>query len=137
MFNKGGISTDTFGSVTQILGNTKFIGLSVIVDNTAKDASGMCLAGTPLKGDFLSRDGGAGAFVEAAAGSETTPSDANCVLLHDIEFDGSNDANATVVTKGTIQLKYLDASVAAKYTEQVIEALAAHGIDVINSPLGE
>lgn len=132
MFNVGGITKTDYANQRQILGNTVFIGLSVIIDNTAKNDSGVCLAGTPLNGDLTKRDGGANAFVKASAGNATTPSDAVCVLLHDVVFDGSNDANATVVIKGTVQLDKMDSSVEAMYSEYVITALAQHGIDCIN-----
>ena len=138
MFNVGGISTENYVNIDQILANTNFIAISAIVDNTAKGDDGKCLAGTPLNGDFTKRDGGANAFTKATAGTAAegttpeTPSNANCVLLHDIEFDGSNDANATVLIKGTVQLKHMDSDVEELYTALVIKALAAHGIDCIN-----
>lgn len=138
MFNAGGITSTEYVNIDQILANTNFVAISAIIDNTAKNASGKCLAGTPLKGDFTKRDGGANAFVEASAGTPAAgttpavPSDANCVLLHDIDFDGSNDANGTVLIKGTVQLKHMASATEEKWTALVIEALAANGINAIN-----
>jgi len=130
MFNAGGVKTESYVNVNQILGNTVFTALSVIVDNTAKNSDGKCLAGTPLHGDFTKRDGGANAFVKETTANSA--SNANCVLLHDIEFDGNNDANATVLIKGTVQLKRMATATEALYTSAVIAALASHGIDCIN-----
>ena len=130
MLNAGGISTESIVNVDQILANTNFVAISAIVDNTAKNAAGKCLAGTPLYGDFTQRDGGAIAYVKET--TTTGVSNANCVLLHDIEFDGSNDANATILIKGTVQLKHMAAATEELWTEAVIAALAAHGIDAIN-----
>lgn len=130
MFNVGGISSESIVNVDQILANTNYIAISAIVDNTAKNSDGKCLAGTPLKGDFTKRDGGANAYVKET--TTTGVSNANCVLLHDIEFDGSNDANATILIKGTVQLKHMAAATEELWTSAVITALAAHGIDAIN-----
>lgn len=130
MYNVGGVKSESYVNINQILGNTHFIGLSVILDNTAKNAAGKCLAGTPLYGDLTKRDGGANAFVKETTTSGA--SNANCVLLHDVEFDGTNDANATVLVKGTVQLKHMDSTVEALYTSAVLAALASHGIDAIN-----
>lgn len=130
MFNVGGITKENVVNVNQILANTNYIAVSAIVDNTAKNADGMCLAGTPLYGDLTARDGGANAYVKET--TATGASNANCVLLHDIVFDGSNDANATILIKGTVQLKNMAAATEALWTSAVIDALAAHGIDAIN-----
>lgn len=130
MFNVGGITKENVVNVNQILANTNYIAISAIVDNTAKNADGMCLAGTPLYGDFTARDGGSDAFVKETTSSGT--SNANCVLLHDIVFDGNNDANATILIKGTLQLDKMATATEALWTSAVIAALAAHGIDAIN-----
>lgn len=130
MLNVGGITTETIVNVDQILANTNYVAISAIVDNTAKNAAGKCLAGTPLYGDFTQRDGGANAYVKET--TTTGVSNANCVLLHDIEFDGSNDQNATILIKGTVQLKHMAAATEELWTSAVIAALAAHGIDAIN-----
>lgn len=130
MFNVGGITKENLVNVNQILANTNYIAISAIVDNTAKNADGMCLAGTPLYGDFTARDGGSDAFVKETTSSGT--SNANCVLLHDIVFDGNNDANATILIKGTVQMKMMATATEALWTSAVITALAAHGIDAIN-----
>lgn len=130
MFNVGGITTESIVNINQILANTDYVAISAIVDNTAKNSDGKCLAGTPLFGDFTKRDGGANAFVKET--TTTGVSNANCVLLHDIEFDGNNDANATILIKGTVQLKHMATATEALWTSAVIAALAAHGIDAIN-----
>ena len=130
MFNVGGITTESIVNINQILANTDYVAISAIVDNTAKNADGKCLAGTPLYGDFTKRDGGANAFVKET--TTTGVSNANCVLLHDIEFDGSNDANATILIKGTVQLKHMATATKALWTSAVIAALAGRGIDAIN-----
>ena len=130
MLNVGGITTESIVNVDQILANTNYVAISAIVDNTAKNAAGKCLAGTPLYGDFTQRDGGANAYVKET--TTTGVSNANCVLLHDIEFDGSNDQNATILIKGPVQLKHMAAATEELWTSAVIAALAAHGIDAIN-----
>ena len=62
----------------------------------------------------------------------TGASNANCVLLHDVEFDGAADANATVLIHGTVQLNKLDSVTAAVYNNAIhIANLAANGIRVI------
>lgn len=59
-------------------------------------------------------------------------SDVSCILLHDIEFEGTADANATVLIHGAIQLGKLDSVTAAIYNSTIhIATLAAHGIYVI------
>lgn len=130
MLNVGGISSESIVNVDQILANTNYVAISAIVDNTAKNAAGKCLAGTPLYGDFTKRDGGANAYVKET--TTTGVSNANCVLLHDIEFDGSNDQNATILIKGTVQLKHMASATEELWTSAVIAAMAAHGIDAIN-----
>lgn len=130
MFNVGGITTESIVNINQILANTDYVAISAIVDNTAKNSDGKCLAGTPLYGDFTKRDGGSNAYVKET--TTTGVSNANCVLLHDIEFDGNNDANATILIKGTVQLKHMATATEALWTSAVIAALAAHGIDAIN-----
>lgn len=130
MLNVGGITKESIVNVDQILANTNYVVISAIVDNTAKNAAGMCLAGTPLYGDFTQRDGGANAYVKET--TTTGVSNANCVLLHDIVFDGSNDQNATILIKGTVQLKHMASATEELWTDAVIAALAAHGIDAIN-----
>ena len=130
MFNVGGIKKENLVNVNQILANTNYIAISAIVDNTAKNANGMCLAGTPLYGDFTKRDGGTAAYVKETTTSGA--SNANCVLLHDIVFDGNNDANATILIKGTVQLKHMATATEALWTSAVIAALAANGINAIN-----
>ena len=133
MFNQSGIVKTDLVNVRQILGNEHYIAVSAIIDNTAKNSDGMCLAGTPLAGDLLKRAGGADAFTKATttggAGSETNP--AKFVLLHDVVFDGNNDANATVLIHGVIQKNKCDSSVQTLLDSHAVKALAANGIYVI------
>ena len=133
MFNNGSIKTQAYVNVKQILGNDHFVAVGAVIDNTAKNSDGVCLAGTPLTGDLLLRNGGANAFTKAAttgtAGSETNP--AKFVLLHDVVFDGTNDANATVLVHGVIQKAKCDSSVQTLLDSHAVKALAANGIYVI------
>lgn len=133
MFNQSGIVKTDLVNIRQILGNEHYIAVSAIIDNTAKNSDGMCLAGTPLAGDLLKRAGGADAFTKATttggSGSETNP--AKFVLLHDVVFDGNNDANATVLIHGVIQKNKCDSSVQTLLDSHAVKALAANGIYVI------
>ena len=133
MLNQSGIVKTDLVNVRQILGNEHYIAVSAIIDNTAKNSDGMCLAGTPITGDLLNRGGGADAFTKATttcgSGSETNP--AKFVLLHDVVFDGNNDANATVLIHGVIQKNKCDSSVQTLLDSHAVKALAANGIYVI------
>ena len=133
MFNQSGITKTNLTNVRQILGNEHYIAVSAIIDNTAKNSDGMCLAGTPLTGDLLKRAGGADAFTKATttggSGSETNP--AKFVLLHDVEFDGTNDANVTVLVHGFVQKNKCDSTVQTLLDSFAVKALAANGIYVI------
>ena len=133
MFNNGSIKTQAYVNVKQILGNDHFVAVGAVIDNTAKNSDGVCLAGTPLTGDLLLRNGGANAFTKATttggSGSETNP--AKFVLLHDVVFDGTNDANATVLIHGVIQKAKCDSSVQTLLDSHAVKALAANGIYVI------
>lgn len=71
-------------------------------------------AGTPLKGDLLSRDV---AFTKDA----TTP---NCVLLHDVTIPtGATSANGTIIIEGTVDVLKLDSVTSALITSEVVSAL--------------
>ena len=133
MFNNGKLVTETLVNVKQILANEHFVAVGAILDNTAKNSDGKCLAGTPLAGDLLKRTGGADAFTKATttggSGSETNP--AKFVLLHDVEFDGTNDANVTVLVHGFIQKNKCDSTVQTLLDGFAVKALAANGIYVI------
>ena len=133
MFNQSGIVKTDLVNIRQILGNEHYIAVSAIIDNTAKNSDGMCLAGTPLTGDLLKRAGGADAFTKATttggSGSETNP--AKFVLLHDVEFDGTNDANVTVLVHGFVQKNKCDSTVQTLLDNFAVKALAANGIYVI------
>ena len=133
MLNQSGIVKTDLVNVRQILGNEHYIAVSAIIDNTAKNSDGMCLAGTPLTGDLLKRAGGADAFTKATttggSGSETNP--AKFVLLHDVVFDGTNDANATVLILGVVQKSNFDSSVQTLVDSHSVKALAANVIYVI------
>ena len=133
MLNNGKLVTETLVNVKQILANDHFVAVGAILDNTAKNSDGKCLAGTPLTGDLLKRVGGADAFTKATttggSGSETNP--AKFVLLHDVEFDGTNDANVTVLVHGFIQKNKCDSTVQTLLDNFAVKALAANGIYVI------
>ena len=133
MLNNGKLVTETLVNVKQILANDHFVAVGAILDNTAKNSDGKCLAGTPLMGDLLKRTGGADAFTKATttggSGSETNP--AKFVLLHDVEFDGTNDANVTVLVHGFIQKNKCDSTVQTLLDGFAVKALAANGIYVI------
>lgn len=133
MLNNGKLVTETLVNVKQILANEHFVAVGAILDNTAKNSDGKCLAGTPLTGDLLKRTGGADAFTKATttggSGSETNP--AKFVLLHDVEFDGTNDANATVLVHGFVQKNKCDSTVQTLLDNFAVKALAANGIYVI------
>ena len=133
MLNNGKLVTEAVVNVRQILANEHFVAVGAILDNTAKNSDGKCLAGTPLTGDLLKRTGGADAFTKATttggSGSETNP--AKFVLLHDVEFDGTNDANVTVLVHGFVQKNKCDSTVQALLDGFAVKALAANGIYVI------
>ena len=133
MFNNGKLVTEDVVNVRQILANEHFVAVGAILDNTAKNSDGKCLAGTPLTGDLLKRTGGADAFTKATttggSGSETNP--AKFVLLHDVEFDGTNDANVTVLVHGFVQKNKCDSTVQTLLDGFAVKALAANGIYVI------
>lgn len=133
MLNNGKLVTETLVNVKQILANEHFVAVGAILDNTAKNSDGKCLAGTPLTGDLLKRTGGADAFTKATttggSGSETNP--AKFVLLHDVEFDGTNDANVTVLVHGFVQKNKCDSTVQTLLDGPAVKALAANGIYVI------
>ena len=133
MFNQSGIVKTDLVNVRQILGNEHYIAVSAIIDNTAKNSDGMCLAGTPLTGDLLKRAGGADAFTKATTtgGSGSETNSAKFVLLHDVEFDGTNDANVTVLVHGFVQKNKCDSTVQTLLDGPAVKALAANGIYVI------
>lgn len=124
MFNNGSIKTQAYVNVKQILGNDHFVAVGAVIDNTAKNSDGVCLAGTPLTGDLLLRNGGANAFTKATTG-------AKFILLHDVVFEGTNDANATVLIHGVIQKNKCDSTVQTLLSAENITALAENGIYVI------
>ena len=72
-------------------------------------------AGTPLRGDLLSRDV---PFVSES----TTP---NAVLLHDVTIPtGATSANGTIIIEGTVDVLKLDSATASLVTSTVVSALA-------------
>ena len=133
MFNQSGIVKTDLVNIRQILGNEHYIAVSAIIDNTAKNSDGMCLAGTPITGDLLKRAGGADAFTKATTtgGSGSETNSAKFVLLHDVEFDGTNDANVTVLVHGFVQKNKCDSTVQTLLDGPAVKALAANGIYVI------
>lgn len=124
MFNNHSIVTENYVNVKQILANDHFVAVGAVIDNTAKNSEGVCLAGTPLTGDLLVRNGADGAFTKATE-------NAKFVLLHDVKFEGTNDANATVLIHGVIQKNKCDSTVQTLLSAGNVTALAANGIYVI------
>ena len=133
MFNQSGIVKTDLVNIRQILGNEHYIAVSAIIDNTAKNSDGMCLASTPLTGDLLKRAGGADAFTKATTtgGSGSETNSAKFVLLHDVKFDGTNDANVTVLVHGFVQKNKCDSTVQTLLDGFAVKALASNGIYVI------
>ena len=133
MLNNGKLVTETLVNVKQILANDHFVAVGAILDNTAKNSDGKCLAGTPLTGDLLKRTGGADAFTKATTTcvSCSDTNSAKFVLLHDVEFDGTNDANVTVLVHGFVQKNKCDSTVQTLLDSFAVKALAANGIYVI------
>lgn len=84
-------------------------------------------------GDLLKRAGGTDAFTKATTtgGSGSETNSAKFVLLHDVKFDGTNDANVTVLVHGFVQKNKCDSTVQTLLDGPAVKALAANGIYVI------
>lgn len=130
------VETKTYGpSQKQILlADELAFTLGAQIGNTGvtanADGKKILKAGTPLKGDWLDRDT---AFVKATTStsgegaSATQTSNANAVLLHDVDVTGG-DVNGTIISVGHIDMLKLDSDVQALITTPVITALKAEGI---------
>ena len=109
-----GINTNTI-----LFASQPMLAVGIVLDNSAKDSSGVCKAGMPLTGDLKARTT---AFTKA---STSTGSNAVGILLHDVVFDGENDANATLLIIGAVNISKVDSTTAANITADVISALPA------------
>ena len=114
MLNQSGIKKTTYGGPVQILFNVQnqmSVGIKL-----AKNFSGavtengrkIVKAGTPLSGDLTARGT---AFVAAA----DTTAPAVGVLLHDVDVT-DNDANATLLIWGFVNLSRVDSATVSKIT---------------------
>ena len=101
---------------TQILFTSDMhVAVGVVVANATKDKNNMLKAGSPLSGDLKARTT---PFVAAAEGKEAVG-----VLLHDVKFEGEEDANATLLISGFVNMDRLDEATAKLITEDVIASL--------------
>lgn len=124
MLNRTGIKTESAVAVNQILANTQFqVSFSVIVGNAGitADAQGRKIlkAGTPISGNLEARGT---AFVKET--TTTNVSNANAVLLHDVDVTSGN-ANGTALVFGFVNLSKVDSATQALITNDVKTALKA------------
>lgn len=120
MLNRSGITKTTAAAPTQILAdvdNQFSVGCVVpaSMQATANDgARKVVKAGTPLKLDLSNLQTVAAApTTNPAAASDTTASDMNAVLLHDVDVTGGN-ANGTALIFGFVNLNRVDTTTAAE-----------------------
>lgn len=125
------VETKSYGAPQKqiLLADELAFTLGAQIGNTGvtADANGKKIlkAGTPLKGDWLDRDT---AFVKATTTTgETASSNANAVLLHDVDVT-NGDVNGTIISVGHIDMLKLDSDVQTLITAPVIAALKAEGI---------
>lgn len=125
MLNQTGIKKNSYVSTNQILFNTDpFVAVSIIVDDAlgvTDSATGRKIvkAGTPLTGDLTARET---VFGEVNEASDTLPSDAKGILLHDVDVT-TGDANGTLLIFGFVNVDRIDKTVMAKNNDYVKEAL--------------
>lgn len=117
MFNKDGITKQSYGSRVQILANVEMqaaVGCRVAVALGKVDGTGRKIvkAGTPVKGDLS-------ALTTAFTAADT---DAAGVLLHDVDVT-KGDGNATLLLFGFVNLNRLESDTKALITEDVKTAL--------------
>lgn len=120
MLNRSGIKSTTGAAPTQILAdvdNQFSVGCIVpaSMQATANDGTRKVVkAGTPLKIDLSNLQTAAAApTTSPAAASDTTASDMNAVLLHDVDVTDGN-ANGTALVFGFVNLNRVDATTVAK-----------------------
>lgn len=113
MFNRDGIRKDTYGAPRQILANVEFqysVGCVVpkALGTTVGDKT-IAKAGTPVNIDLTNTLTAVKAV--AAAGTGTTATPMNAVLLHDVDVTAGN-ANGTALIFGFVNLNRVETSVA-------------------------
>lgn len=113
-----GIKKETAVNVNQILGAlTRYHAVGVVVSNaTAVTENGrkVVKAGTPLAGDLLDR---------ATAFTVATGANAVGILLHDVDVTDGPNGDGALLTGGVVNVNRIDATTAAKITQEVITAL--------------
>lgn len=126
MLNTPGIKKVSAVAPTQILFNVQnqmSVGVKLAKTFTGavtEDSRKIVKAGTPLTGDLTARDT---AFTAAAdSGSGTVTNNAVGILLHDVDVT-DNDANATLLIWGFVDMNKIDTTTAAKITASVKTAL--------------
>lgn len=123
MFNRSGITTDTYGAPKQILANVE---LQASVGCIVPQALGVVVggrkiakAGTPINVNLESLNAAAKAPAAGTAAAGDDPAvpavPMNAVLLHDVDVTAGN-ANGTALIFGFVNLNRLDASVVAAIT---------------------
>ena len=108
----------------QILFATEpLISTSAVVGNAGivagADGKKILKAGTPVYGNLQARGT---AFVKETTGGSPSASNANAVVLHDVDVTDGN-ANGTIVVFGAINTAALDSAVASLITTEVKAAL--------------
>lgn len=118
MLNNGGIRTETFGNVNQILvaPSSLQFAVGIVVDDTGVTADSrgkkIIKAGTPVAGDLMNRTE---PFQKAATGVEG-------VLVHDVDVT-VGEANASLLLFGFVNVSRLDDETKALITDGVKEEL--------------
>ena len=126
MLNTPGIKKVSAVAPTQILFNVQnqmSVGVKLAKNFTGavtEDSRKIVKAGTTLTGDLTARDT---AFTAAAdSSSGTVTNNAVGILLHDVDVT-DNDANATLLIWGFVDMNKIDTTTAAKITASVKTAL--------------
>lgn len=123
MFNRSGITKTTAVTPNQIDAFPRFtVAVGAVIDDAyyvTRDGKKIVPAGTPLYGDLTARTT---AFVKETTSAETSTSNANGILLHDVDVT-AGDANGTVMIGGYVNLERLDSTTAALITAAVKTAL--------------
>lgn len=118
MFNRSGVSKNTYAASKQILANVENqVSVGCIVPQSLGEAVGVhkiVKAGTPIKIDLMNLN----SVAQAANGTVAL----NAVLLHDVDVTLGN-ANGTALIFGFVNVNRVDATVAAAITT----ALGASG----------
>lgn len=113
-----GIKKETAVNVNQILGAlTRYHAVGVVVSDAAsvtENGKKLVKAGTPLAGDLLNRK---------TAFTVATGANAVGVLLHDVDVTDGPNGDGALLTGGVVNVDRIDATTAAKITEEVVTAL--------------